>query len=323
MSFHEYASDWLRRRRSGELGDPLSDNTHADYQWRLKKHILPFFARMPVAEIRDVDCQRFRAKLFAEREKLRELIAGGAKPKDRRGSPRKPLSNRSIQMQMGLFAQILDDAVEDKLRKDNPARAKRLKVKVPKPNRTFLEIDQLVALFDAARELERDPRSTKRAKLTTEQAAEIRARLATGETQATLCREYGLAAGSMSMLAQEKTYRGENERVGWRALCATLGYAGPRISEALDLHERDVRLQTRPVLASGSPTARPRPASGMSRSRLRSATSSSHTSQTRRTRLSQPGLTSTSSALARDAAGQTTTFGPGSSNQPPSVRARS
>lgn len=242
MTFHEYASDWLRRRRTGELGDPLSDNTHADYEWRLKRHILPFFARMPIAEIRDVDCQHFRAKLFAEREKLRELITAGAKPKNRRGNPRKPLSNRSIQMQMQLLAQILDDAVEDKLRKDNPARAKRLRVKVPKPNRTFLEIDQLVALLDAAHELETDPRSTTRAKLSTEQVAEIRERLAAGETQSTLCREYGLSAGSMSMLAHGKTYRGENDRVGWRALCATLGYAGPRINEALDLHERDVRL---------------------------------------------------------------------------------
>lgn len=242
MSFHEYASDWLRRRRSGELGDALADNTHADYLWRLKKHLLPFFARMPVAEIRDVDCQRFRAKLFRERDELNQLIANGARPTDKRGRRVKPLSLRSIQMQMGLLAQILDDAVEDKLRRDNPARAKRLKVKVPKPTRTFLEIDQLVALLDAARELERDPRSTKRAKLTGEQVAEIRARLAAGETQAALGREYRLAAGSMSMLAQGKTYRGENERVGWRVLCATLGYAGPRISEALDLRERDVRL---------------------------------------------------------------------------------
>jgi Phage integrase family len=44
------------------------------------------------------------------------------------------------------------------------------------------------------------------------------------------------------MLANGKTYRGDNDRVGWRALCATLGYAGPRISEVLDLLERDVRL---------------------------------------------------------------------------------
>jgi Phage integrase family len=46
----------------------------------------------------------------------------------------------------------------------------------------------------------------------------------------------------MSMLANGKTYRGDNGRVGWRALCTMLGYSGPRISEALDLQERDVRL---------------------------------------------------------------------------------
>ncbi len=44
------------------------------------------------------------------------------------------------------------------------------------------------------------------------------------------------------MLAQHKTYRGESGRVGWRAFCALLGYAGPRISEALNLTEGEVRL---------------------------------------------------------------------------------
>ncbi len=113
---------------------------------------------------------------------------------------------------------------------------------VPKPNRTFLEIDQLVALLDATRDIQNEPRSTKRAKLSAQQVGDIRRRLAAGETQAALRREFGLGAGSMSMLAQGKTYRGDNGRVGWRALCAVLGYAGPRISEALDLYERDVRL---------------------------------------------------------------------------------
>lgn len=59
---------------------------------------------------------------------------------------------------MVLLAQILEDAVEDELRPENPARAKRLRVRVPKPNRTFLEIDQLVALLDAARKLEQSQR---------------------------------------------------------------------------------------------------------------------------------------------------------------------
>jgi integrase len=115
-------------------------------------------------------------------------------------------------------------------------------VRVPKPSRTFLEVDQLVALLDAAREVEADPRSTTRAKLDAPKVVEIRRRLAAGETQTALRGEFGLSAGSMSMLARGETYRGVNDRVGWRALCAVLGYAGLRISEALALRERDVRL---------------------------------------------------------------------------------
>ena len=145
-------------------------------------------------------------------------------------------------MMMRLLGQILAQAVKDKVRGDNPARDPELKIKVPKPARTFLEIDQLVMLLDAAHHLQRVPRSSKRAKLTREQAAEIRARLKRGETQYALRLEHGLSAGSMSMLAQGKTYTATNDRIGWRALCAMLGYAGPRIAETLDILERDVRL---------------------------------------------------------------------------------
>ncbi len=243
LLFDLYASRWLERMRIGEIGEaPLAQNTHADYLWRLSKHILPVLGRIPVAAISDTDCQMLRAKLFADRDRLLKIIAAGGHPTDKDGRPRKPLSLRSIQMIMGLTAQILEDAMEDKLRSDNPARSKRLRVRVPKPDRTFLEIDQLVALLDGAAELEAAPRSTKRAKLTAAQVGEIRARLARGETQYAVRLDYGLSSGSMSMLANGKTYRGEQGRVGWRALCATLGYAGPRISEALDLLERDVRL---------------------------------------------------------------------------------
>lgn len=241
-SFHEYASEWLERRRIGEIGDePLAESTHTHYYWRLSKHILPFFGRMPIGEIADTDCRSFRAKLFSDREQLTQILAAGGTSTYPSGQPRRPLSQRSIQMMMRLLAQILDDAIEDKLRSDNPARSKRLRVKVAKPNRTFLETDQLVALLDAAGEIEAEPRSTGHAKLTADQAAEIRRRLATGETQKALRGEFGLSSGAISMLANGKTYNGVS-RVGWRALCATLAYAGPRISEALDLRERDVRL---------------------------------------------------------------------------------
>ena len=242
FTFHEYASEWFKRRCGGELGErPPTEGTREHYLWGLS-HLLPFFASMPVAKISKRDCERFRGKLFADSEALRVMIDAGGKPTYENGRPRKPLSLRSIRSVMALLGQILQDAVEDELRPDNPARSKRLRVRVPKPNRTFLEIDQLVALLDAARELEVTPMLNKRAKLTQEQAEQVRARMADGETQYALRQEYGLSSAAMSMLAQGKTYRGENVRIGWRALCAVLGYAGLRISEAVDLLERDVRL---------------------------------------------------------------------------------
>ena len=109
---------------------------------------------------------------------------------------------------------------------------------LPKPHRTVLEIAQLVALLDAAGDLQARPRSTTRAKLTADQAAEIRRRLAAGETQAALRREFGIGA-PRCRCGQDLPRR---PPVGWRALCATLAYAGPPISEAFDLRERDVRL---------------------------------------------------------------------------------
>ncbi len=242
MTFHEYASDWYQRRCSGELGDRLpAQATREHYLWALS-HLLDFFAQIPLTEIDKHHCQRFRGKLFGDSEELRTLIAAGARPTYENGQPRKPLSLRSIRSVMVLLGQILEDAVEDDLRSENPARSKRLRVRVPKPKRTFLEIDQLVALLDSAGELERTPKVNKRSKLTYEQAEQIRARIARGESQRALSSEFGLSTGTMSMLAQGRTYRGESGRVGWRAFCAVLGFAGPRISEVLDLHEGDLRL---------------------------------------------------------------------------------
>jgi integrase len=243
ITMHEYASHWLERRRVGEIGDgPLAETTYQDYLWRLRKYILPFFGGIAVTSIDEMDCRRFRAKLFKDSDSLKMIAAAVDSVKGQSGLRRRPLSPRTIQMLMRLLGQVLGQAVKDNVREGNPARDPELKIRIPKPARTFLEIDQLVMLLDAAQELQSVPIPSPRAKLTREQAAEIRARLARGEMQYALRLEYGLGAGSMSMLAHGRTYTSANERIGWRALCAMLGDAGPRISETLAIRERDVRL---------------------------------------------------------------------------------
>ena len=52
------------------------------------------------------------------------------------------------------LAAILDEAVDDGHLERNPARSRRMRLKVPKPARTFIEMDELVALTDAAGEQE-------------------------------------------------------------------------------------------------------------------------------------------------------------------------
>src|SRR5205807_5135421 len=74
----------------------------------------------------------------------------GADIRDRRGRRAVPLSASSIRKLIDRLAAILDEAVEDELIERNPARGKRMRVRVPRPKRTFLELDELAALIDAA-----------------------------------------------------------------------------------------------------------------------------------------------------------------------------
>ena len=135
----------------GVLGDkPIDDNTRSDYRWRLTRHLLPFFATYRLDQIDRELCLAFKARKLQEAHELREALAAGADLKDRQGRTARPLSAASIRKLIDTLAAILDDAIEDELIDRNPARGKRMRVRVPKPARTFLEMDELVAVIEAA-----------------------------------------------------------------------------------------------------------------------------------------------------------------------------
>jgi integrase len=89
--------------------------------------------------------------------KPRAALAAGADLRDRRGRRVQPLGPSSIRKLIDTLAAILEEAVEDGLLERKPARGKRMKVRVPKPRRTFLEMDELAALLEAARDQDRPP----------------------------------------------------------------------------------------------------------------------------------------------------------------------
>ncbi len=155
LTFHEFASRWWIARRA-----ELSPNTQLDYEWRLKKHLLPFFADIAISDI-DVDAvDRYREAKVAERERVRIAAAKG-KPLTRKdGQKRVPLSNESINKTLVLLANILDSAVERGGLETNPARGKRRRLKAPRPARRVLEPDELSELLTMAGEMDRQKRQS-------------------------------------------------------------------------------------------------------------------------------------------------------------------
>jgi DNA-binding CsgD family transcriptional regulator len=157
-TFHAYASKWLKAKVDGVLGDkPIDANTESDYRWRLTRHLLPLVASYRLDQIDRELCLEFKARKLQEATEIREAVARGAELRDKHGRQVKPLGASSIRKLIDTLAAILDDAIEDELIDRNPARGKRMHVRVPKPPRTFLEMDELVALIEAASEQDRMP----------------------------------------------------------------------------------------------------------------------------------------------------------------------
>jgi integrase len=245
-TFHEYASYWLQAKKDGVIGDrPIEANTQADYLWRLRGHLLPFFGTTPLDEIDRELCLRFKAAKLREAAELREALDAGAVIRDRRGRRERPLGPASIKKLIDTLAAILDEAVEDGHLERNLARGRRMRVRAPKPTRTFLEMDELVALLDAAGEQDGPaPRSLasrppERPQTTRTRVADL---LAQGERPNAIARELGLSKAAVSYHVRRLEFGRPGDYVGRRALVATLGYSGVRVSELCDMRVRHLRL---------------------------------------------------------------------------------
>jgi integrase len=124
-SFHEFASDWLAARRP-----ELRPRTVADYEWALSHHLLPFFAPMRLDEIGIADVDRYKAAQAA----------------------RGRLAAAQVNKTLKRLAQVLEVAVDYGYLPRNPAASKggRRRLKEPKPRRSWVEPEQLLALLEAA-----------------------------------------------------------------------------------------------------------------------------------------------------------------------------
>ena len=203
-TFRVFAKRWWRSKRLG-----LDEDTVNDYDWRLG-YLERFFGRYRLSEITPQLIDRFRDELYEQGETIRRARARARTDKTRRALMEtvtdkrgrtyqrqgRPLSNTSINAMITLLGQILQQAVDYELIDRNPVRVGGRSARFLKrvrPKRTFLEVDEFLALLDAAAELEAEARSD---------------------------------------------YKG----LGRRAMLATLGLAGLRIGELVDLRVAQVDL---------------------------------------------------------------------------------
>ena len=138
-SFDKFAGTWILRQKDegGRRQTGLSAAGQADLQWRFE-HLLAHFAWMPMDEITVSDVDDFRLA------KVRD----GA------------LSATSINKMLTTLAAILETAVEYELIIRNPAKGRRRRLPAVKPHRSWLDrADHIIALLDAAREIDRESRA--------------------------------------------------------------------------------------------------------------------------------------------------------------------
>jgi len=134
-TFHVFASEWFDRQTAegGRHGGGLSAKGVVDLEWRIAKHLLPYFAAMRLDAITVEDVDRYRAA---------KVRAGN-------------LGATSINKTLSTLSAILEVACEYGHIERNVAQGRRRRLPAPVPSRTSLDrADHITALLDAAAELD-------------------------------------------------------------------------------------------------------------------------------------------------------------------------
>jgi integrase len=244
-TFAAYAKQWLQAKIDGALGDhPIAENTASDYRWRLDAHLLPYFGHLSLDEIDRKLCKNFKAYKLREASEIREALEAGADLRDSRGQRLRPLGPASMRKLIDALAGILDEAVEDEHIDANPARGKRMRIRVPKPSRTFLEMDELACLLDCAAAkdtlLPEEPEDGHTHTPAQALVAHCLMRGLEGAEQ--IATELGLAKSTVSYHLRRMGVIVGRGYVGRRVICEMLGRGGMRVSELCDLRIGQVRV---------------------------------------------------------------------------------
>lgn len=146
-TFHVLASEWVERRRH-----EVDARTVENWTWALSCHLLPYFASVKPSGITAAAVEKYKAAKLAERDQLRRALDEWQNTDADKRGPRPPrgLGNEAINRTLKTLAMVLDDAIDFGYVETNAARGRKRRLTASKPRRTWLEVDELRVLLDAA-----------------------------------------------------------------------------------------------------------------------------------------------------------------------------
>jgi integrase len=237
-TFRELATDWLEARRRNPAIRPRTIELN---EMQLRRYLAPFFGELLPSKITRGKIKEYRPRIHIENEQIRAAEAAGRPLRDASNGRRlRTLSNESINKTLQTLAVILDEAEDAGWITQNVARARRMREPPQRRRATgALDVDEFLDLLDAAGRLD----GSRHKEETIERAAVVQdLRDRQGLNWSEIAQRMNVAAASAVYLygvAHEDAHPRYGVR---RAIIATLGLAGPRVSELCLLDNVDVDL---------------------------------------------------------------------------------
>jgi integrase len=245
-TFQVEASEWLHRRKL-KAGDPEgTSSTIGDLVWRLRL-VMDKFGAVPLDQLDYALADELVSELCEERLEIERARERGTPLKHtittKNGlsfeARRRSISNSSIRKALDATERVLRDAKKRGVLTGDLPDLKSAAPKSERPNRSFLEIEQIAALLKAADLIEAEHRG-----LTWQKVAMIRA---SDQSARALARELGVSDTLVRRVRNGELWKTSSEDrnrndVPRRVIVETLVFAGLRISEfcGLDAHHLDI-----------------------------------------------------------------------------------
>lgn len=226
----------------------VSDKTYADLKWRLDTAV-DHFGPYAVDQIDVALADAFVETKLLEREAILEAAAAGQPLVEEYTDPRtggrhqrrrRGLSNSSINKVLVSVRRVLKEAKRRGLVERNALEDPECYLRSESPRRSFLEIPQLMALLEAARELDREQLRL--------EWRDVRTIRDSQEPATRLAARYGVSETLIRRIRRGEIWTDDRPRAAIREpLVATLALAGPRISELCKLDESQLDVASRAI----------------------------------------------------------------------------